>query len=144
MMDIEGYIKALEKARNALDQAADKILDEATKLRSEYWSSATSEDEKARYSFNVVKQESTIRIRWARMTPFRKAGGDIYRVVPKYLTINKGETYPVSKFKDAGPRELSLIVMYEAQLTTLRAELKKNRSIRQLISRRITENKKLL
>ena len=143
-MDVDSYIKHLNESLVALDRSAEVLLEAATKLRTEYWDDVTRDGGKAHYSFNVIKQETTIRIRWARMTPLRKAGGGVARVVPKYLTVNKGESYPAQKFKDATPRELTLIVMYEPQLALIRSELKKNRAIRQSLSRRITENKKQL
>ena len=78
------------------------------------------------------------------MTPLRKAGGGIDRVVPKYLPLNKGESYPPAKFKDASQRELALIELYEGQLIWLRDELRKNRAIRQALSLRITHLRKQL
>ena len=124
-MQLVGYINDLEKARDAVDSAAELLFNEANSLREEYWDKAIADDEKARYSFNVTRQGTTIRIRWARLTPLRKAGGGIDRVVPKYLPLNKGESYPPAKFKDASQRELALIELYEGQLIWLRDELRK-------------------
>ncbi len=143
-MDVESYIKHLEESVKALDRSADVLTAEATTLREDFWKLATAGGEKAHYSFNVVKQGPSVRIRWARMTPLRKAGGEVARVVPKYLKVNKGESYPAKVFTDATPRELTLIVTYEPQLSLIRSEMKKNRAIRQLLSRRITESKKQL
>lgn len=143
-MQLVGYINDLEKARDAVDSAAELLFNEANSLREEYWDKAIADDEKARYNFNVTRQGTTIRIRWARLTPLRKAGGGIDRVVPKYLPLNKGESYPPAKFKDASQRELALIELYEGQLIWLRDELRKNRAIRQALSLRITHLRKQL
>lgn len=143
-MQLVGYISDLERSREALDSAAKLLVSEASSLRSEYWDKATADGEKARYSFSVTEQGTTIRIRWARLTPLRKPGGGIDRVVPKYLPLNKGESYPPAKFKDASQRELALIELYEGQLIWLRDELRKNRAIRQMLSLRITHLRKQL
>ena len=63
-MQLVGYINDLEKARDAVDSAAELLFNEANSLREEYWDKAIADDEKARYSFNVTRQGTTIRIRW--------------------------------------------------------------------------------
>ena len=143
-MDYSEYTARLEESLILLDKAADVIIEEASKLRTEYWEKATSGPEFAHYSFNIVKQGTTYRIRWAQMTPLRAAGGAVARIVPKYLTMNKGESYPESKFKYASQKELTLIRLYEQQLSLLRTNLKRNRKIRQSLSREIYEQKKYL
>ncbi|MBD3696632.1 hypothetical protein IE969_27125 [Klebsiella pneumoniae] len=53
-MQLVGYINDLEKARDAVDSAAELLFNEANSLREEYWDKAIADDEKARYSFNVT------------------------------------------------------------------------------------------
>lgn len=56
-MQLVGYINDLEKARDAVDSAAELLFNEANSLREEYWDKAIADDEKARYSFNVTSKE---------------------------------------------------------------------------------------